>query len=64
MELDTDQLQSAFSQRLVGVVEVARLAAGRLRRAAPSYSWAASAAAAPRSGTWSRVDRHRCAGPR
>jgi NAD(P)-dependent dehydrogenase (short-subunit alcohol dehydrogenase family) len=31
MELDTDQLQSAFSQRLVGVVEVARLAAGRLR---------------------------------
>jgi NAD(P)-dependent dehydrogenase (short-subunit alcohol dehydrogenase family) len=31
MELDTDQLQSAFSQRLVQVVEVARLAAGRLR---------------------------------
>ena len=31
MELDTDQLQSAFSQRLVAVVEVARLAAGRLR---------------------------------
>jgi NAD(P)-dependent dehydrogenase (short-subunit alcohol dehydrogenase family) len=31
MELDADQLQSAFSQRLVGVVEVARLAAGRMR---------------------------------
>ena len=31
MQLDTDQLQSAFSQRLVGVVEVGRLAAGRLR---------------------------------
>jgi NAD(P)-dependent dehydrogenase (short-subunit alcohol dehydrogenase family) len=31
MELDTDQLHSAFSQRLAGVVEVARLAAGRLR---------------------------------
>jgi NAD(P)-dependent dehydrogenase (short-subunit alcohol dehydrogenase family) len=31
MELDTDQLQTAFSQRLAGVVQVARLAAGRLR---------------------------------
>jgi NAD(P)-dependent dehydrogenase (short-subunit alcohol dehydrogenase family) len=31
MELDTDQLQRAFSQRLAGVVEVARLAAARLR---------------------------------
>jgi NAD(P)-dependent dehydrogenase (short-subunit alcohol dehydrogenase family) len=31
MELDADQLQSAFSQRLVQVVQVARLAAGRLR---------------------------------
>jgi NAD(P)-dependent dehydrogenase (short-subunit alcohol dehydrogenase family) len=31
MELDTDQLHNAFSQRLAGVVEVARLAAARLR---------------------------------
>jgi NAD(P)-dependent dehydrogenase (short-subunit alcohol dehydrogenase family) len=31
MELDADQLQSAFSQRLVQVVQVARLAAGRLK---------------------------------
>jgi NAD(P)-dependent dehydrogenase (short-subunit alcohol dehydrogenase family) len=31
MELDPDQLQSAFSQRLVQIVEIARLTAGRVR---------------------------------
>jgi NAD(P)-dependent dehydrogenase (short-subunit alcohol dehydrogenase family) len=31
MELDTDELRGAFSQRLSQVVEVARVAAGRLR---------------------------------